>query len=70
MRARIPDPKGKKIIGGEAVAALDSNLAVVEVDDLPFESPTDVHFNAEGCRRLGQRLPEAFLELTMSDDGK
>ncbi len=54
----------------DAVAVSDSNLAVVEVDDLPSESPTDVHFNTEGCHQLGQRLAEAFLELTMSDDGK
>ena len=47
----------------DAVAATDGRMAVVKLDGLPFESPTDVHVKPEGCRTLGERMVEALKEL-------
>ena len=47
----------------DAVAAADRQLAIVKLDGLPFESPTDVHVKPEGCRVLGERMVEALKSL-------
>lgn len=48
----------------DAVAAVDSNMAVVNLDGLPFESATDVHVKPVGCITLGKRMAEALRELS------
>lgn len=50
----------------DAVAAADSRMAVVKLDGLPFESPTDVHVKPEGCRVLGERMVEALKTIESS----
>jgi len=47
----------------DAVAAADPRMAVVNLEGLPFESPTDVHVKPEGCRVLGERMVEALQKL-------
>ncbi|MDF1825210.1 MAG: sialate O-acetylesterase [Verrucomicrobiales bacterium] len=47
----------------DAVADTDPLFAVVPLDGLPFESPTDVHVKPAGCIVLGERLAEAFMKL-------
>ena len=51
----------------DTVAATDSHLAVVNLEGLPFESPTDVHVKPEGCRILGKRMVKALI--TIEADG-
>lgn len=53
-----------------AVAGDEPKLAVVEVDDLPAETPTNVHFNTAGCQELGRRLARAFFELSGDSESK
>lgn len=48
----------------DKVATKDPGVAVVPVEDLPGQTPTDVHFNTEGCHKLGLRLVEAYSTLT------
>lgn len=47
----------------DAVAEADTRIAVVTLDGLPFESPTDVHVKPEGCHLLGVRMVEALKKL-------
>ena len=47
----------------DAVAASDPKMAVVNLDGLPFESPTDVHVKPAGCIVLGGRMVEALKAL-------
>lgn len=47
----------------DATAAADPHLAIVKLDGLPFESPTDVHVKPEGCRVLGERMVSALKVL-------
>ena len=45
------------------VATSDNKLAVVPVNDLPGQTPTDVHFNTEGCQMLGRRMVKAYAKM-------
>jgi hypothetical protein len=47
-----------------AVAASDSNMTVVNLDGLPFESATNVHVKPAGCITLGQRMAKAMKRLS------
>lgn len=53
----------------DSVAAADGGMSVVKLDDLPFESPTDVHIKPEGCRTLGKRMVDA-MKLLLSPAAK
>jgi hypothetical protein len=46
------------------MAAADANFSVVEVQDLNFENPTNVHLNKAGCHKLGKRMVASFKEMT------
>lgn len=47
----------------DTVDAADARFAVVHLDGLDFESPTNVHINPASCIVLGRRMVDAWKQL-------
>ena len=47
----------------DAVAADDPLLVTVPSADITAETPTDVHFNTEGCHEFGRQLAAAYVAM-------
>ncbi|MDF1753222.1 MAG: sialate O-acetylesterase [Verrucomicrobiales bacterium] len=59
----LSEPAGVVNQALETVASSDPLISVVPVDDLPAESPTNVHFKTPGCQTLGARMVEAYSKI-------
>ncbi len=49
--------------GQAAVAAADTNAAMVTTDDLPLDTTYKIHFTDAGLKTVGQRFAQAWLNL-------
>jgi hypothetical protein len=49
--------------GQAAVAAADTNAAMVITDDLPLDTTYKIHFTDAGLKTVGQRFAQAWLNL-------